>query len=236
MKFSTLVATPSDMSKDEFATWFVGEHVPKIRQSAPLFQGCLVRTCIDPLQGQGLAGVGWTGPTPSPSEIAPCDILMEIWLPSGEDFRREILPSEERLEGIGATFSSYAVTPRLEKDPRVSEAGPSGKRPELTFISTVKWSPSMPPEIAAKNWAEHAAIALRRQTILTKYEQNIVSEVISWSDGSPTLDAYGDFSFATIDDLLNKFRVSNEEIQDAGQFVHLSGVTFFGDPVTFGPR
>lgn len=236
MKFSTLIATPPSMSDEEFAAWFKQEHIPALAKESPLFAGCLVRTSIDPLEGKGLSGVGWTGPTPDPSEIAPCDVLMEIWLPSSEDFRREILPSEDRLREIGATFSSYAVKPFLEKDPRLAEAGRTGTRPELTFISTVKWQPQLTADYAAGQWAEHAAIALRRQKILTKYEQNIVREVISWSDNSPTIDAYGDFSFDRIDDLLQKFRVSIEEIQDAGQFVYLSGVSFFGDAEVFGAR
>ena len=233
MKFASLVAKPDSMSNDEFASWFLGQHLPKFRESATMFQGCVVRTRTDPLGGQGLSGLGWTGPIPDPSEIGACDIVMETWLPSGEDFRREIMPGEERLREVGASFASYAVAPYLQKDPRLAEAGAAGRRPEVTFISTVKWQKGIDPEFAVGEWAQHTAIALRRQPILTKYEQNIVSEIMSWTHGYPIIDAYGDFAFDKKDDLVSKFRVSNEEIQDAGQFVGLSEVTFFGDAQTF---
>lgn len=236
MKFVTLAAAPKSMSSEQFAAWFKEEHLPKLPEAAGMFSGGLVRTRVDPLHGQGLSGMGWTGPIPDASEIPSCDVLMEFWLPSGEDFRREILPGETRLRDIGATFSSYAVAPHLRKDPRITEAGPNGKRPELTFISTVKWLPAITRDVAQREWEDHTAIALRSQPALTKYEQNFVTETISWSEGSPTIDAFGDFAFATTEDLLQRFRVSIEEIQDACQFVGLSDVSFFGDAEPFGVR
>ena len=236
MKFVTLATKPNSMSCDQFALWFKEEHVPHFRKSAVMAEACLVRTRTNPLGEEGLAEMGWDGPMPDPTEIAPCDILMEIWLPTGEDFRREILPGEDRLRDIGATFASYAVTPYLQKDPRVFEAGATGRRPEVTFVSTIQWKPTVEHEWATREWAAHAEIAIRRAPALTKYEQNIVCQNMSWSNDYPMINAFGDFAFDTVEDLKNRFRVSVEEIQDAFQFVHLSDVTFFGDAQVFKLR
>jgi hypothetical protein len=49
---------------------------------------------------------------------------------------------------------------------------------------SLKWLPGVAAEQAAKYWAEHAPIALRAQPAMTKYEQNLVTEVTSWTRGT----------------------------------------------------
>jgi hypothetical protein len=126
------------------------------------------------------------------------------------------------------------VLPRLQKDPRIAEAGPSGKRPEITFIIGMKWRSDVTAAYGQSEWHEHTAIALRAQPALTKYEQNVVTEVISWTPGTPVMDAFGDFSFRTVSDLVNKFIVTEEEVTDMTTCAGGFHTAYLGDAEPIG--
>jgi len=224
MKFVSFVTAPEGHNQREFVEWFINEHVPAILEGAATLRGGVTRRRIEPP-----AHIQLPMSPVTRDEIMPCDILMELWFSSCEDFRREIIPIERRLRAERASFISYRVTPRLQKDPRIVEAGATGSRPEITFIGSLKWLPGISPAFAADEWDEHTAIALRVQPTMTKYEQNLVREVISRSPGMPPIDAYADFSFNKVADFVSSFAYTEEEAQDVSTFRHRTLVTFFED-------
>ncbi len=126
------------------------------------------------------------------------------------------------------------MSPALHKDPRFAESGPSGKRPEVTFIGALKWRPDLDVEMANRHWQEHAPLAMRAQPFLTKYEQNRVIDVISWSPEMPAIGGYVDCSFRTITELQKKFVPTMEEGQDASRFAAKFHATYLGDAEAFG--
>jgi len=230
MKFVTFVSRPAGLSRSEFQTWFTDVYAPDIGGLAGI-RGCLVRE---------------THGSPDPADEAeaerpvnnfePYDIVMETWFSSTEDFRREARPLEVRLREKSCRYISYRVTPRLQKDPRIAEAGSRGARPEVTVIFSFTWASGLSAEQGARYWDEHTAIALRAQPAMTKYEQNLVEEVISWTAGTRAIDAYGDFSFRTMHDLMTKFIAADEEIQDAVRWNGKYQVAFLGDARSFIPQ
>jgi hypothetical protein len=229
LKFVTFACAPEGQGREAFQKWFVEDHLPALVIAAPALRGGLIRRRIEPPDASILAAP----PVDPVRDIAPYDIVMETWLPSAEDFRREVRPLERRLRAVNSRYVSYSVLPRLQKDPRIAEAGSAGKRPEVTCIASVKWLPGVSAEVASQHFLEHTAVALRTQPILTKYEQNIVTEVISWSPQTPAIDAYSDFSFKTIADMVSRFLVTEEEKQDVANFVGLFQAAFLRDAEPF---
>jgi hypothetical protein len=229
MKIVTFASAPTDQPREAFQTWFQQNHVPALIEAAPSLCGGLVRRVIEPPDPSILAA-----PAPDPrTEMAPYDLVMELWLPTAEDFRREVRPLEQRLRAAGSRYISYAIEPRLQKDPRIFEAGRMGRRPEVTCIAAVKWLAGVSAEVAERHYREHLPVALRTQPVLTKYEQNLVREVISWTPGTPSIDAYSDFSFNSIREMTSRFLVTEEEMQDAASFVGVFQAAFLGDAEPF---
>ena len=229
MKFVTFISAPPDQTRPAFQDWCVERYLAELREHAPSLRGGVVRRKMDPPH----AVVNSPPPFKQTSDITSYDIVLEVWLPSSEDFRREILPSHNKLREVGSRYISYAVSPRLQKDPRAAESGKLGRRPEMTYLISIKWLSTVTAEQAGREWAEHAAIALRAQPILTKYEQNIVTEVISWTSGTSPIDAFADFSFGTVSDFVTGFHVTREELQDMSNLVGASNATFLDDAEPF---
>jgi hypothetical protein len=229
MKFVTVVRAPSGQQRQSFQDWCAEDFLPGLRAAAPSLRAGVVRRKI-----------ASPYPTP-PTGAAPYDddrsmaydVMLEMWLPCSEDFRREVLPAQARLREIGCEYASCAVLPRLQKDPRAAEAGASGRRPELTYVLSIRWQPTVTAEFASQDWDQHSAIALRAQKSMSKYEQNVVIEKISWTPGATVADAFADFSFPTRDDFLTGFVVTEEELQDMNGLVGAFTATFLSDADPF---
>jgi hypothetical protein len=232
MKLVTFATAPVGQARETFQRWFAEEYVRSVRKGAPSLCGGVIRRKAE--IGNALSFE--IPPTDPITGIAPCDVMMELWFPASEDFRREVIPLEERLTTIGSRFISYAVSPRLQKDPRIVEAGPGGTRPALTFVIAVRWLPNITAEFADREWQEHAAVALRTQPAMTKYEQNTVLEVISYTPGTPAINIYADFSFKTAEEMAKGFVFTREEQQDTATFCGMALPQRFGDAEPIGPR
>jgi hypothetical protein len=63
--------------------------------------------------------------------VAPIsyDIVMEMWFPTAEDFLRAARPMESKIILVDSSYCNCNVLHRLHKDPRIVEAGPTGKTP-----------------------------------------------------------------------------------------------------------
>ena len=61
----------------------------------------------------------------------------------------------------------------------------------------------------------HAAIALRNQPVLVKYEQNIVAKVMTFRPWASAIDAYGALSFRAVRDLVTGFVAGKEKRQNS---------------------
>lgn len=225
MKFATFAAAPAGQDRKTFQDWFGREYIPAVVANAPTLRGGVWRRRVDAPKG----AFSLDAAAEATCGIAPYDVVMELWFSSLEDYRREVRPVEQRLHDIKSTFSSYSVLPRIQKDPRIAEAGSKGKRPEITFIMGMGWKPNVMAAYGQSEWHEHTAIALRAQPALTKYEQNVVTEVISWTPGTPTMEAFGDFSIRTVSDLVNKFIVTEEEVTDMSTCAGAFHVAYLGD-------
>jgi hypothetical protein len=227
MKLVTYISAPEGQSRDAFQAWFKDKYLPGLIKGAPSLCNGVFRRRIDaPPAFNFDAHI---------TEIAQCDVLLELWFPSTEDFRREVLPIEQQLKKAGCKVISYAIYPRLVKDARATEAGPNGRRPKVTLVGSIKWLAGVPTQVARDHYEVHASIALRTQPVLTKYEQNIVMEVVSKSPGTSAIDAYSDFSFASIEDMTKRFVTTEEELTDIADFLGSALVTFFGDAEPVGP-
>jgi hypothetical protein len=140
-----------------------------------------------------------------------------------------MLPLERRLAERDLRYASYHVTPRLQLDPRIAEAGPAGVRPGITTVCAIRWKRDMTAAQASALWARHAGIALRAQTAITKYEQNVVEEVISWSNGVVPIDALADFSHPSVEACRDGLFATREEMQDTSGFVEAGRFSYLGD-------
>jgi hypothetical protein len=232
MKFAIFIDAPEPQNRAPFLDWFSREYLPGMLSAAPSCCGCVIRRELVRSSMPDWAAA----PTDKGQKLAPSDVVLELWFPSTEDFRREILTSEKRLRKAGAHFLSLCVVPRLQKDPRFAEAGPHGARPGVTLVAPIKWRTDVTAEFGAARWQQHTAIALRSQPVLTKYEQNVVKEVISWTSGTPAIDAYADFSFASLDDMVSRFIFTEEEGQDISNFVGSFQAVLYGDAEPGVPR
>lgn len=157
------------------------------------------------------------------------DVVMETWFSSQEDFRREVLQSEAKLRDAAARYISYRVTPRLHKDPRSAEAGTKGARPKRTAIFSFKWLSEVSRAEAERHWNEHAAVVLRQQSRVTKYEQNVIDEIISWSADVIAIDSYADFTLSAPEVLT----ATEEEKQDVAKFIGQRHAAYLGDVIPF---
>jgi hypothetical protein len=230
MKFVTFLRAPEGQPREAFQDWCAREHLPAVKDRAPSFRGGVARRKTPPPPMPKAEG------GEAPFDVDPglsYDMLLELWLPSSEDFRREVLPCEQPLRERGCRFASYAILPRLQKDPRVAEAGAAGRRPELTYVLAMRWLPNVTREFASQEWADHSAIALRCQPRMSRYEQNLVIETISWTRDVSLIDAYADFSFPTVDDFVSGFVVTEEELQDMSGLVGSFDAAFLSDAEPF---
>jgi hypothetical protein len=186
-------------------------------------RGCVQRT-VRESPGTPIDAISSTDP-----DFGSFHVLIESWFSSVEDFRREVLSVLDSLGAVSARHISYLVTPRLQLDPRISESGPDGHRPAITVVCSIRWKDGIAPARASELWEHHAAIALRCQTAFTKYEQNVVDEVLSWAPGITPVDAYADFSFRTVEDCRVGLRATPEERQDTSGFVQAGRFAYFDD-------
>jgi hypothetical protein len=223
MKFATFIAAPAEQTCSEFQKWFAIDFLPRLVEAAPTMRGCVYRQVRDS-PGTPVDKISRVD-----SEFGSFDILMESWFSSAEDFRRDAIPILYSLKDISARHISYRVTSRLQMDPRVSEAGSSGRRPAITVICSMQWADTVTPAEAAALWDRHAGIALRCQTSITKYEQNIVDEVMCWTPGIKPVDAFADFSFRAVTDCQQGFRSTPEERQDVSGFVQAGRFSYLDD-------
>jgi hypothetical protein len=224
MKFVTFAAAPPGQNFKEFQEWFAVEYAPGMVKALSL-RGCIMRRRLDlpgfaPFENYNLD---------PEKDMAPFDVVMESWFPAPDDFRREIMPLEQKLKEAGSRHITYSVTARLQKDPRLAEAGRFGGRPEVTFIGAIKWLDGMSAAEADEHWLGHVPVALRTQPLLTKYEQNVVNDVISWTPQTPAIHGYADCSIRTLEDLTKRFSATDEEKQDASRFVGKFHATYLGD-------
>jgi hypothetical protein len=223
MKFATFIEAPAEQSRDDFQNWLSVDFVQRLAASAPTMRGCVHRT-VRESPGTPIDSISSTDP-----DFGSFDVVIESWFSSVEDFRREVLPVLDSLGAASARHISYLVTPRLQLDPRISESGPDGCRPAITVVCSIRWKDTVTPAQASALWNRHAAIALRCQTAITKYEQNIVDEVLCWSPGIKPVDAYADFSFRTVEDCRVGLRATPEERQDTSGFVQAGRFTYLDD-------
>jgi len=224
MKFATFITGPTPAQRKEFQRWFVQDIVSQLRSSAPTLRGSVYREVRDS------PGTFFDSrnATREPN-FGQCDILLETWFSAAEDFRRELLPLHAKFAEKSAHYASYHVTPRLQLDPRIAEAGVQGGRPEITAVCSIQWKRGMSREEASARYNRHAAIALRWQAAITKYEQDIVEEVIAWSGDIVPIDAFADFSFRTVSDCQMGLKASREEMQDTGGYVRAGHFIYLGD-------
>jgi hypothetical protein len=223
MKFATFIEAPAEQSRDDFQNWLSADFLQRLAASAPTIRGCVQRT-VRESPGTPFDALPSTDP-----DFGSFDVLVESWFSSVEDFRREVIPVLEPLEATSARHISYLVTPRLQLDPRISESGPDGRRPEITAVCSIRWKDGVAPARASALYDRHATIALRCQPAITKYEQNIVEEVLCWSPGITPVDAYADFSFRTVEDCRLGFRATREERQDTSGFVRTGRFAYLDD-------
>lgn len=223
MKFATFIEA-RDADPQVSCDWVAQTYLPSLQANASSLRGAVYRlsrpspgTLFDQFDDSIDANFGCF------------DVLIESWFSSAEDFRREVLPLERQLAHKGLRYASYHVVPRLMLDPRIAEAGPNGARPEITSVCAIRWNPAIPKKDVSRRYERHAAIALRAQTAVTKYEQNIVEEVMSWSEGVVPMDAYADFSHATVDACRTGLRASREEQQDTSKYVNVGRFSYCGD-------
>jgi hypothetical protein len=228
MKFITFAKAPSGQDYKEFQRWFSQEYVAAVRKSSPTLCGCVLRRRIEP----PINSVFDQYKDVHQADLTPFDVAFETWFPAPDDYRREVLRIEDGLRELNSQYVTYSVSPKLHRDPRVAEAGENGRRPEATFIFLIKWPAGSQPEAAEKDWLDHAAVALRTQPDLTKYEQNGVRDVISWSPGVSHASGYADCSVRTIKDLA-AFAPTEEEIQDSTFFAGAVYGACLGDAETF---
>ena len=202
MKFATFLAAGPSESVEDFQRWLQHDYAPSFANSATGLVNAIIRSSVEPPPARNSPGAATQKPDPA---HLPYHALIESWFVTAEDFRRTAREAEPMLRDHGARFVSYRTTPLLEIDPRFSEASIEGKRPALTLITPVKWLADLPKSEARRHWDEHVSTALRVHVGLTKYERNWVDEVMSWSIGAEPVDAYADFSFATLDDYTDRF-------------------------------
>lgn len=229
MKFVTFAGRPENQDRKTFQDWIIKDYLPGVRAKTPTLRGGVVRRRIDAPKG----AFALDAAAEKACGIQPYDVIIEYWMSTAEDFRREVRPQEQRLRDLGAKFVSYFVVPRLQKDPRMAEAGATGKRPEITLVMPMTWKAGVTREFGEHEYNEHAAIALRAQPYMTKYEQNLVKEVISWTPDTPAFEAFGDFTYRTVSDLVNKFIVTEEEVTDMSTCAGAFHVGYFGDAEPF---
>lgn len=223
MKFATFIEAPQG-GVDATQGWVKEIYAPLIVEQAPTLRGCVYRF------GQPSPGTPFDAFAEHlDPDFGKLDVLIESWFSSAEDFRREIIPLEARLNDRSLRYASYHVTPRLQLDPRIAEAGPEGRRPGMTTVCAIRWKDGMPAQKASAYWARHAGIALREQKAITKYEQNVVEEVISWSNGVVPMDAFADFSHPTVEACRDGLVATREEMQDTSGFVGAGRFSYLGD-------
>ena len=223
MKFATFIKA-AEGETEAGQTWIKSTYLPQIRAAAPNLRGCVYRLCRPSPDTYFDAFADRVNPA-----FGRFDVLLETWFSSAEDFRREMIPLESQLTEHGMTYDSYHVVPRLILDPRITEAGAGGVRPEITSICTNRWKRDVPKEEASRRYLGHAAFALRNQKAITKYEQNIVEERISWSEGVLPMDAYADFSHPTVETCRTGLAASLEETQDSIGYTHTGRFSYLGD-------
>lgn len=223
MKFATFIEAPSGEAQAT-QRWIAENFIPLLVAKTPTLRGCVYRFA-QPSPGTPFdAFAEHLDPN-----FGKLDVLIESWFSTAEDFRREILPLQNHFTDRGLRHASYHVTPRLQLDPRIAEAGPGGKRPGITTVCAIRWKSGLSAEKASALWARHAGIALRAQTAITKYEQNVVEEVISWSNGVVPLDAFADFSHPSVEACRDGLVATREEMQDTSGFVEAGRFSYLGD-------
>lgn len=221
MKFITVLVARSFAGRAAFQQRFVNEFLPRLKSDAPTLRGHVYRLAVDS------PGTFFDAPEHEGNSI--CDVLLETWFSSAEDFRREVLPLHALAEAAGGRCISYHVTPRIQLDARVAEAGPGGARPEITAICAIGWKKGMGRAEAGERYNRHAAIALRCQQTMTRYEQNIVEEVLGWTPGMEPVDAFADFSFRTVEDCRKGLFAMPEELQDTSGYIGAGRFFYMGD-------
>jgi hypothetical protein len=231
MKFVTFAAASAGESIIAFQRWFAGEYAPKFNGDLHGLLGAVMR-----LSQPAPAGGGTLHDPAEPAMDAahlPFHALLESWFVTAEDFRAAARIAEPTLRARGTRFVSYRVTPHLEKDPRIAEAGAGGTRPGMTFITPVTWLAGLSRTEARRHWDEHVSSALRIHGGLTKYERNWVDEVVSWSADAKPVDAYADFSFRTRQDFVEKFFAGEADLlevtQDIANFIGTASTLFLDD-------
>lgn len=229
VKIATFIEAAAD-DVETLKQWISEHYIGLVCKNAPNMRGCVYRLCQE------------SPGTPFDLFAEKLDpnfgkfqVLIESWFSSAEDFRREVLPLETQLHDRNLRYASYLVRPRLQLDPRIAEAGPAGRRPGLTSVCAIQWKSGMAPEKAAALWERHAAIALRQQKAITKYEQNVVEEVISWSRGIIPIDAFADFSHPTIQACKDGLVATREEMLDTSGFVGAGRFAYLGDAISPHP-
>jgi len=223
MKFATFIEAPEG-EREAIGQWIAHDYVPRLVTEASTLRGCVYRI------GRPSPGTFFDAHAAAlDPNFGKLDVLVECWFSSTEDFRREALPLRQLLDEHKLRHASYLVTPRLQLDPRIAEAGPLGVRPGITTVCAIRWKQGIPADKAAQFYARHAAIALRAQTAITKYEQNIVEEAICWTDGVIPIDAYADFSHPTVDACRTGLLATREEMQDTSGFIAAGRFSYLGD-------
>lgn len=221
MKFATFLVAPTLSARGAFQQWFTDGFLPRLRIHAPTLRGHVHRLAVDS------PGTAFDAPEHAGTSI--CDVLLESWFSSAEDFRREVLPLQALAEAQGGRCISYHVTPRIQLDGRVAEAGPEGRRPEITAVCAIGWKKGIAKAEASQRYDRHAAIALRCQQTMTRYEQNIVEEVLGWTPGMEPIDAFADFSFRTVEDCRRGLFAQPEELQDTSGYIGAGRFFYLGD-------
>ena len=223
MKFATFIEAPAG-DADALQHWIATDYVLQIAAAAPTLRGCVYRI------GRPSPGTFFdTRVADLDPNFGKLDVLIESWFSSAEDFRREMLPLEAQFAQRKYRFASYQVIPRLYLDPRIAEAGSSGVRPEITTVCPSIWKQGVTTEQAWARYDRHAAIALRCQKAITKYEQNLVQEVISWSMDVVPMDAYADFSHATVSACRDGLIATREEMLDTSGYIGAGRFSYLGD-------
>lgn len=221
MKFATFLVAPEPAIRATFQARFEQDLLPALRSGAPTLRGHVYRLACD--------SPGTAFDTPETTGSSICDVLLESWFSSAEDFRREALPLHALAERHGARCISYHVTPRLQLDGRIAEAGPEGRRPEITAVCAIGWKKGIGRAEASARYDRHAALALRCQKTMTRYEQNIVEEVLGWTAGVEPVDAFADFSFRTVEDCRKGLFATSEEMQDTSGYIGAGRFFYLGD-------
>jgi hypothetical protein len=224
MKFATFITMQAGGQRGAFQQWFAQDVIPGLEGNAPTIRGMVWRDACDSPGTAFDAMNALADP-----QFSPCEILLETWFSSTEDFRRELLPLHGLVEARGGRAASYHVTPRIQLDGRIAEAGPQGSRPAITAVCAIRWKDGLGRAEASLRYNAHAAIALRCQKTMTRYEQNIVEEVIGWSGGIVPIDAYADFSFRTVDDCRTGLVATHEEMQDTSGYIGAGRFFYLGD-------